>query len=157
MAGRRCPKCQQVIIGSGHLFNGKLYCDQCYLKIVEEAEKMEAAKRDLFDYIKEIFMIDSVPDSWIGTIDQLLASGKTISGIKMTLKYYYEILGNTPNEIYGLSIVKKYYEETRQYALKQQEIMQKNMQHEEKQEVVTVRIKRPVSQKRKTDYRIEDL
>ena len=157
MANRRCPRCQQVIIGSGHLYNGKLYCDQCYLEIIQEVEKQESEKRDLYDFIKDLFMIEQIPESWIATIDHLLVSGKTIAGIKMTLSYYYNILGNTPNTAYGLSIVKNYYEETRQYALKQQEIMQQNLQHEEKNETVTVKINRPVSQKRKTTYRIEDL
>ena len=157
MASRRCPKCQQVIIGSGHLYNGKLYCDQCYTQIIEEVQQLELQKRDLFDFIKELFMIESIPDSWIYTIDQLLSSGKKISGIKMTLIYYYQILGNTPNEVYGLSVVKKYYEDAYQYALKQQEIEKLNREHQEKAEQVTVRINRPVSAKRKPDYRIEDL
>ena len=157
MAGRRCPKCQQIIIGSGHLYNGKLYCDQCYKIAIEEAQNFENEKRVLFDFIKELFVIDELPDSWIATVDQLVRSGKTLSGIRMTLTYYYQILGNIPNATYGLSIVNKYYEETRQYALKQQEIMQKNLEHQEKAETVTVKITRPVSMRKKPNYRIEDL
>ena len=75
----------------------------------------------------------------------------------MTLTYYYNILGHEPIPTYGLSIIDGFYEETRQYAIKQQEIMQKNMEHEEKSETVIVKIHRPVSEKRKTKYRIEDL
>lgn len=157
MAGRRCPKCQQVIIGSGHLYNGKLYCDQCYKIAIDEAQNFETEKRSLFDFIKELFGIDELPESWNATIDQLVRSGKTLGGIRMTLTYYYQILGNTPSVTYGLSIVSKYYEETRQYALKQEEIMRKNLTHEEKSETITVKINRPVSQKRKLNYRIEDL
>lgn len=155
--GRRCPKCQQIIIGSGRLFNGKLYCDQCYKIASDEAQNFENEKRSLFEFIKELFAIDELPDSWVVTIDQLVSSGKTLAGIRMTLTYYYTILGNTPNMVYGLSIVKKYYEETRQYAIKQQEIMQKNMEHEDKAETVTVKITRPVSTRKKPNYRIEDL
>ena len=155
--GRRCPKCQEIIIGSGRLYNGKLYCDRCYKIVIDEALNFENEKRALYEFIKELFAIDELPDSWVATIDQLVSSGKTLAGIRMTLTYYYTILGNTPNMMYGLSIVKKYYEETRQYAIKQQEIMQKNMEHEEKAETVTVKITRPVSTRKKPNYRIEDL
>lgn len=157
MAGRRCPKCQQIIIGAGHLYNSKLYCDQCYKIVIEEAQNLEIEKRNLFDFIKELFGIDEMPDSWSVTIDRLIRSGKTIAGIKMTLTYYYNILGHNPDTTYGLGIIEKYYEETRQYAIKQQEIMQKNLEHEEKSETVTVKISRPVSTRKKPKYRIEDL
>lgn len=157
MAGRRCPKCQQVIIGSGHLYNGKLYCDQCYKLAIDEALNIENEKKGLSDFIKELFAIEDIPESWVAKVDRLLRSGKTIAGIRMTLTYYYDILGHEPIPTYGLSIVDSFYEETRQYAIKQQEIMQKNMEHEEKSETVTVKIRRPVSEKRKINYRIEDL
>ena len=157
MAGRRCPKCQQVIIGSGHLYNGKLYCDQCYKLVVDEALNIENEKRGLFDFIKELFAIEEIPESWVIKVDKLLHSGKTIAGIRMTLTYYYTILGHAPIPTYGLSIIDSFYEETRQYAIKQQEIMQKNIEHVEKSETVTVKIRRPVSEKKKTNYRIEDL
>ena len=155
--GRRCPNCQQTIIGSGHLYNGKLYCDQCYLNIIEEVQRHENEKRGLFDFIKELFGVEEIPENWIVEIEQNLKSGKTISGITQTLKYYYYILGNNPNPDYGLGIIKKYYEETRQYAIKQQEIMQNNLNHQDKSETVTVRISRPVSTRKKPTYRIEDL
>ena len=155
--GRRCPKCQEIIIGSGRLYNGKLYCDRCYKIVIDEALNFENEKRALYEFIKELFAIDELPDSWVATIDQLVSSGKTLAGIRMTLTYYYTILGNTPNMTYGLNIVKKYYEETRQYAIKQQEIMQKNMEHEDHHKVVTVQINKPTGGKRKISYRIEDL
>ena len=132
MAGRRCPKCQQVIIGSGHLYNGKLYCDQCYKLVMEETLNIENEKRGLFDFIKELFGIEEIPESWIVKVDKLLRSGKTIAGIKMTLTYYYNILGHEPIPTYGLSIIDGFYEETRQYAIKQQEIMQKTSKMERK-------------------------
>ena len=157
MAGRRCPKCQQVIIGSGHLYNGRLYCDQCYKQVLDEALNYENEKKNLCDFIKDLFNIEELPDSWIAKIDRLVRSGKTLAGIRMTLMYYYNILGHEPNTTYGLNIVESFYEETRQYAIRQEEIMQKNLAHEEKAGTVTVKIRRPVSAKRKINYRIEDL
>ena len=157
MAGRRCPKCQQVIIGSGHLYNGRLYCDQCYKIILDDVLNHENEKKELCDFIKDLFAIEELPESWVAKIDRLERSGKTLAGIKMTLVYYYNILGHEPLPAYGLNIIDSFYEETRQYAIKQQEIMKKNMEHVDKTETVTVKIRRPVSAKRKTNYRIEDL
>ena len=151
MAGakaRRCPMCQMMIIGSGHLFNGKLYCDSCYPTIIKEAETIEFQKEELYEFIRTLFGIDVIPDSWIVTLDKMISSGKTIPGIRMTLTYYYTILGNPVNTTWGLNIVNKYYDETKQYAIHQQEIIAANQQHTDCSKSVTVRIKRPVPKRR---------
>ena len=159
MAGaksRRCPKCQNTIIGMGHLYSGKLYCDSCYPTIIAEAQTIEFQKEELYEFIRKLFGMDILPDSWIISIDKMISSGKTLAGIRMTLTYFYTILGNQPNSTWGLNIVNKYYEDAKQYAIQQQKITTANLNHVDGSKAVTVKIKRPVP-KRRPVCNIEDL
>lgn len=156
--GRRCPMCQQVVIGTGHLFNGQLYCDSCYPLVLKSAEDIESQKTELYEFIRNLFGIDELPDSWMVSITKMLKSGKTISGIRMTLTYYTSILGYSISPGMGITnLIDKYYEETRQYAIRQQEIITANQQHVDNSKAVTIRINRPVSSKRRPTCNIEDL
>lgn len=154
----RCPKCQQVIIGAGHLYEGKTYCDQCYSEIIQKVEKREKDRVEVFEYIRQLFGFSELPTSWIAQLDSWVDNGQyKFKGIQCTLYYVYEIKGLEKNVEFGLTPVKRYYDEARQWNTNQKTIVEQNLQSQPKYETKVVTISQPISHKKKKEYRIEDL
>ena len=94
MAGTagKCARCGQRLVGVGIKLKDGTYCTDCYNIKVSELQKEEEAKKEIYDYIKQIFECETLPPSVTSGIDTLINQGKKASGIKGTLWYYYLIM-----------------------------------------------------------------
>ena len=78
---------------------------------------LEKAKKELYDYIKDLFGKTSCPDPVLNAVERAIDSGKTVTGVRYTIYYYYQILANCADNINEVPwIIRDYYDEAREYA-----------------------------------------
>lgn len=152
-------------------------CRQCKEKInIEESNnwimssKNKYYHRKCYDDFKNIDKdVDKNDEEWIDNIydllshdlktkynffqcktqiDNFLKSGMTKKGIFLTLYYYYILNKNKWEEKYGISIVPKYYKETRLYFIKRA-MIQKALLKKDKNNNKIEKKKIPYNQKEK--------
>lgn len=146
-----CASCGRKIVGSPFRLNGKTFCGACYQKEMQALAEEERKKKELRDYISTLFGIASCPSFVANALDRMLGEGKKLSGIRYTIYYYYEIMGNP---VVGTKVgevpwvVRDYYEEARDYAKRMNELAKENALVELKTEPVKVKIKPPARRKR---------
>ena len=162
MAGTaaKCARCGQRLIGVGIKLKDGTYCTSCYNIKVSELQKEDEAKKEIYDYIKQIFECESLPPSVASGVDTLINQGKKISGIKGTLWYYYFIMGNTPSNShldYLYKIINDNYDAARDYVVKARELKEKNMMIDINVPAQTVKVKINHDRKKKLSYNMEDL
>lgn len=142
-SGPTCQKCGEKITGQKYTVDGKNYCYSCYQKILDEKEKLEKDKQELYNYIKELFNIREVPSEIISMLDREIAAGKKPKGMKLTLKYYYIIQGNTINYdklVSLIFVIKDYYESAKKYQKDMAALKEKNLKKniENKQRIIKI-------------------
>lgn len=142
-SGPTCQKCGEKITGQKYTIDGKNYCYDCYQKILDEREKLEKDKQELYNYIKELFRIREVPSEIISMLDREISAGKKPKGMKYTLKYYYIIQGNVINydKIVSLIfVIKDYYESAKKYQKDMALLKEKNSKKviEDKKRIVKI-------------------
>ena len=129
MASNICTKCENKITGLKYTYNGKSYCYSCYQAIQLELAKAEQDKQELYSYIKQLFAISEIPEDILMGIDREINSGKKVKGIQKTLKYYYEKLEHTADDVALIVfVIKNQYENARQDAYNTNLQNQKNLQ-----------------------------
>ena len=162
MAGTagKCARCGQRLVGVGIKLKDGTYCTDCYNIRVSELQKEEEAKKEIYDYIKQIFECETLPPSVTSGIDTLINQGKKASGIKGTLWYYYLIMENTPSDSqldYLYKIINDNYNAARDYVIKARELREKNMTIDINVPAQTVKVKIEHDRKKKLPYKMEDL
>lgn len=158
MAALTCATCGQVITGKGRVFNTKTYCASCYQKVLQEQEALAEEKRELCLYIRKVFAINQVPNETMYAIDKFYKEGKKYKGMRATLYYYFEILGNDGINIILFSrIINEQYENARSYLERVSKIKKMNAEVELTDEVVTYKISDRGKKGKKPQRRIEDL
>ncbi|MGU8678977.1 hypothetical protein ACV3Q3_12535 [Clostridium perfringens] len=105
----KCPKCGTKNEKENTIKHGKsYYCLKCF-------EDLEEYK-DLISTICEIYRIKSPTSQMVSQIkDYKDKYNFTNSGIKYTLKFYYEILENSVMNNVGLGIVPYFYDKAKYY------------------------------------------
>lgn len=151
-----CSKCGQQT-DTPLTLAGKKYCPNCYQAMTEQIRAQEQDYSQLCGYIKKIFGLSDVPAEWKIMIDKYAKEGKQYSGMMYTLYYCYEIEGMNPTTDYGLYVIKYKYDEARQYYMKQQATIERNMQKSINTDITHVTIKNPVNEMRKPKFKMEDL
>lgn len=122
-----CAKCGCKIVGLEYSHNGKKVCFSCHEKIIEEAEKQEQEKAAVFSYLEHLFGVGEIPSEVISGIAREVTSGKTLKGIRSTIRYYYEIEGNTPSNILQVPfVIRDHYDRAREYVRKMQQLKKIN-------------------------------
>ena len=58
-----CSQCGKKIIGTVHKVNDKTYCGDCYEIAMQSLAALEKAKKELYDYIKDLFGKTSCPET----------------------------------------------------------------------------------------------
>ena len=158
MAALTCAHCGQVIIGNGRPSRGKTYCVACYDKIVKEQEAMAVEKQDLCTYMKKVFGVSEITTEVMYTIDRLVREGKKLRGMKATLYYYFEVLGNDGVSIMLLyKIINEQYDNARIYLDKMRKLKEHNDRIDITAETITYVISDKEKHKRKPQRKIEDL
>lgn len=114
----KCPICGELNNKEDTIeHNKRYYCEECY----EETKANSDYWRELIHYICSSFHIDKPT----GKVLQQIKTYKndpynfTNKGIYMTLKYYYEVLGNNILNIDepSIGIVPYYYNATKRYCI----------------------------------------
>lgn len=140
------------------MLDGSPYCYSCAQEELKAKKQLEFEKKELYEEIKKTFLISECPPLVIRQIDKLLEQGKKIPGIKLTIRYYYGILNNVPNDVNNLIfIIKDNYDLAKEYYKKQQELKKINMQIEINVPKQVVKIKKPAAKPHKFNYKMEDL
>ena len=146
--GGFCSECGCRIVGNPHKLNGKSYCGDCYLKVAKAAKSQDAAVSEVYAYILKLFGAREIPFSLQSAISRQLEEGHSPSGVRFTIYYYYEVLGNEPNDITKVSwVIRDMYEEARSYVEEMRELgeINKDVPIREPQ---TIEVARPVSKRR---------
>lgn len=140
----------------------KTYCEECYnqKKNINLSWGSEEEKRRLYDFIKEIFSIDEIPQLWIEQIAKICKEDpkKNYTNLYYTLKYAVKIEEITPNPLYGIKgIVTQYYDKAAEYYRQLQKVLDHNEQTVIENKKIVVQIPRPVVKDTKNLTKIEDL
>lgn len=156
-----CAQCKQKLVGKGFELKGKTYCGGCYSELLEKIEKDEVKKKELGDYLLELYEVSDFPVEVISQIEKLVEQ-KPIEYIKGLLSYYYNILGNEIkfSDMYYLNrIIEKNTKEYDKYLVEKEEIRKQNEKVDLKNiPVNTIVIKKTTKKTgRKPKYNMEDL
>ncbi|MCF0115482.1 MAG: hypothetical protein HUJ56_09025 [Erysipelotrichaceae bacterium] len=146
-------------MGNGHKCAGKPYCRHCYEELLEEIRIEEEAKEQVYQYIRDLFVRDECPPDVVRAIDNALKNNKTLSGIRGTLYYYYERMGNSTSNIHTVTrVIEDEYENARKYFARQREIKKLNEEVSLDIEPITIRMQAPQGvPKKDRGYTMEDL
>lgn len=156
--GVPCCKCGNSIIGSLRKYQGKIYCEHCYEVVMEEAQRFEEEKQKLINFIKDLFSVRECPEVVLYALDRALKDGKKLSGIKGTLIYYYNIKGNAADNItYVGMVIQREYNNAAKYYEDSKRIRAINDQIDINVPPVKVAIHSTTKERKKPDYRMEDL
>lgn len=120
-----CKCCgKQLKSEEKHIHSSKTYCKKCYEKIIRESEEY----KQLITFICENYLIDRPTGLILKQIKEYKNDYLyTYGGIVYTLWYVKEILNKEFIVTYGVSIVKYYYDEAKEY-YSQQEKIKKDME-----------------------------
>lgn len=152
-----CSECKKKISTNRYKIGSNVYCKECFDKHMAELEDMEGKKRELYDYIKKLFVVSDIPESVLNSIDRHIAGGKKVVGIQKTLHYYYEIEEHTATRIEQVPfIINDYYETARKYEKSIRELAERNNKVDLTPNYVTVRVRQSDLEKRKPSFKKPD-
>ena len=103
----KCPICDQIFDASVESYvlvsNGRRYAHKvCYEVLKAREDKIKRDKNILESYIKAIFNYEIIPDRVNRQIKQYIKEKNySYSGIYKTLKYWFEIKGNSIEKANG--------------------------------------------------------
>ena len=100
-----CPYCKQPIEDDNfRKYKNRKYHLKCWKDFREEKlqqqEQKIPSKQKLYDYICELFKIDEITP--------------LMKGMLLTLKYFYETLGNSPLDSKGIGIIPYVYNDAKE-------------------------------------------
>lgn len=154
----QCCKCGAKIVSSIRKYQGKFYCEHCYEQVMEEAQRFEEEKQKLILFIKDLFSLNECPDVVLYAIDRAIKDGKKLSGIKGTLRYYYDYLGNPADNVNIIgTVIQREYANAAKEQENRKRIRAINDQVDINVPTVTVKVKSTKKEEYKTNYRMEDL
>ena len=111
----KCPHCSEQLDRNTELFtehSGRFYHQECY-EIKNAGGK---DRKDLLDYIAKLYGNEiSYPLVTKQIKDLVDEYGYTLKGIELTLKYFYDVEGNSLSRSKGIGIVPFAYEDAKKY------------------------------------------
>lgn len=116
---------------------------KCHQKAFDNKSKEEKDKEILENYIKQLFGISTLSDKIKRQLKTYMSDKEkhyTYSGIYKTLKYFFEIKGNSIEKANGgIGIVSWVYDEAYRYWYDLWETQQRNMEVKSEQLIIPVR------------------
>lgn len=133
-----CKGCgKQLKPEEKHIHSSKSYCEKCYEKIIRDSEEY----KQLIKFICENYNIEIPTGLMLKQIKEYKNDySYTYGGIIYTLWYVKEILNKEFIVTYGVSLVKYYYNEAKEY-YEQQEKVKQSMEIYNKAEIKTKIVK----------------
>lgn len=139
-----CSRCGKKIVGASHKIKDASYCGGCYQIEMQSLADAEKGKKELYAYIRDLFGKSVCPEPVVLAIERALASGKTLTGIKFTIYYYYQVLANTAENINEVPwTIRDYYDEARDYAVSMKKLGEENKKVEINNIPSEIKIKKP--------------
>lgn len=128
------------------------------IESASNGNKKRKSQARLYEYIKKVFAIDEVPESWIIQLDKMIKDDpkKNYSTLWFTMYYAIEIEGFEPSMNYGIAFIPSFYSRASDFYKSRQEVLKKNENVHLSIDSVNIRIKPPEPRKRKLTN-IEDL
>lgn len=152
-----CSECKKKISTNRYKIGSNVYCKECFDKHMAELKDIEEKKKELYNYIKKLFVVSDIPESVLNSIDRHIAGGKKVVGIQKTLHYYYEIEEHTATRIEQVPfIINDCYETARKYEKSIMELAEHNSKVDLTPECVRVRMKQSDLEKRKPSFKKPD-
>ena len=125
---------------------------------LDSAKKRKSQAR-LYDYIKQVFGIDEVPESWVIQLDKMIKDDpkKNYSTLWFTMYYAIEIEGFMPSMNYGISFIPSFYSRASNFYKERQEVLKRNEEVELSTEAVNITMRPPEPKRRRKLTNIEEL
>lgn len=137
----KCPICNKQFYREDEPFiklKNRYYHQACYEASEKEKSEEEKEKELLTEYIKQLFNINTLTVKINRQIKDLLEKNYSYKGIRMTLKYWFEIKGNSIEKANGgIGIVPYVYEQALIYWKSIWEAQKYNQRVETKLEITT--------------------
>ncbi|ARC58807.1 hypothetical protein P5637_06965 [Bacillus paralicheniformis] len=136
----KCPYCETYLDKDDAIpYKKRYYHQNCF-----NTWKMEAEHRkELIKYICELYKIDAPTGMMLKQIKEFQEEYKyKLKGIKLTLRYFHETLGNPVREGDGLGIVPFIYEEAKADYLQKkaiEESVEEAKKHKQKESIVIIK------------------
>jgi len=160
-SGGKCCKCGKILKnGLKYISNGKHYCYDCYQLLAVKIEQEQEKKTKVYNYIKELYKIQSLPEFVLEGINRLLKEGYKEDDILYTIYYIYKIKAIDLDLEFLIFNIKKYTKEADEYHCLQLKIAAANEKAVIETAPVVVKIKKSdleQQSKPKFKYNIEDL
>lgn len=160
--GGKCSCCGKNLKNSilKYTSKGKLFCFDCYQLEASRIMNEQAKQNRIYEYIKKLFVIYSIPESLVSGIENLIKDGITEDEIMYILYYVYEIRENELDMNFIIPNIKRFQQEALAYKTKQEQVTEINKTKNITSESVIVKIKKAdldENSKPKFTYNMEDL
>ena len=142
-----CPFCKTYMTTKedGKTYKGKKYHPACFEKILDDMESGDDERVVLDKYICKLFGIKRITpliNEQISTFTK--TNGYSLTGIRATLYYFFELEGREITEdVKGIGIVPYVYDEARDFFREISRIKEKNKGFKEVITKTKIQIKRP--------------
>lgn len=136
----KCPRCDDTVTKykAIHHTNGRYYHESCF----NEWRNRASDRDSLISYVMELYNIKRPTGMMLMQIKRFHEEfGYKYKGMELTLRYFYEILGNNVREGDGLGIIPYIYEEATEQFKRQisiNESVEKNKNKEREKRIVYV-------------------
>ena len=168
----KCPECGKLNDREDTTEHKKrYYCPSCLEEKLEKSEKHATDWDELYKYLKKLY--SNVPDEYYdeeehgveptGMIYKQLGAFRkppynyTDRGMLLTLKYFYETLGNSVLEDAGVGIIAWTYEKAKQNYIRQMKINSSNVDAEYNNKKRYVKVISGRNNSRKKAINLEEL
>ena len=137
-----CPACQNKNEKENTIcISKRYYCIPCGEKVQEEKKQRSTDWNRLYDYLLELFKVDKVPLVILSQIKRYKEEhNMTDIGIYLTLKYYYETLGNPTYDRPTIGIVEYYYQQAKEHVVRIYELQDVVDNFEFQEETIKVKV-----------------
>lgn len=120
----KCPICKKDVDKNGEhsdsfvFYKNRYYHGECYETIkenVSDKKQEEMDRQELNLYIAKLYNVKYPSPFLLKQVKDFREDGYTYKGMYLTLKYFYETLGNKVKEDTGIGIIPYMYEKTTKF------------------------------------------
>lgn len=129
----KCPYCEQSLDKDEALpYKKRYYHTACFNTWQREAED----RKDLYEYICNLYNLAAPTGMIRKQVKDFQEEYKyKLKGIELALKYFYELLGNNPQEHGGIGIVPYIYEDAKRNYIEEKRVIEAATKFEERKEL----------------------
>lgn len=129
-------------------YKKRFYCPECLEKKPEEKERVKTDWDELFEYITELYGEKPTALMFRQMSDYRKTYGFTDKGMYLTLKYFYETLGNSIKDDTGLGIIVYMYDKAKKNFIDNLGISNHNIEFESTETVKEIKVSDKFNRKR---------